>query len=92
MSMATSVVKGWVLGVLICLAACGTTPEPFEYQDTNERKPGRGVFTGEDGTWTIYRKPMPAETEAAPSEEAGAEAEKGGTVDKSPTDEKTARD
>ncbi|MCF8080619.1 MAG: hypothetical protein K9K88_15170 [Desulfobacterales bacterium] len=31
------------------LAACSTTPEPFEYQDVREEKPGPGLFTGEQG-------------------------------------------
>ena len=73
MSMAKRSVQGWVLAAVICLAACGTTPEPFEYQNTNDVKPGRGVFTGEDGVWTIYRRPMPPDPQTTPSEEEGQE-------------------
>ncbi len=60
-----------VLTVGLSLSGCATSSEPFEYQSDNRAKPGRGVFTGEDGAWTIYRKPMPAEPQAEPEEEAG---------------------
>ncbi len=61
------------------LQACATSQEPFEYQSDNETKPGRGVFTGEKGTWTIYRtstpsKPQPASTPDS-GEAAGTEAQ-----------------
>ena len=75
MPIVKRIVKGWVLGAILCLAACATSPEPFEYKDTNEVKPGRGVFTGEDGRWTIYRQPMPEETQAPPAEEADGQTE-----------------
>ncbi len=68
-----STIIGWVLGAVICLASCGTTPEPFEYQNTNETKPGRGVFTGEDGVWTIYRKEVPPEETAEAAENGESE-------------------
>jgi hypothetical protein len=58
-----------VLSVALSLAACATNKEPFEYQSDNEARQGRGVFTGEDGAWTIYRRPMPPESQAAPAEE-----------------------
>ncbi|MGD8268072.1 MAG: hypothetical protein PVG19_02570 [Desulfobacterales bacterium] len=57
-----------VLGALLILGACAHT-EPFEYESYNEVKPGPGVFTGEKGTWTIYRQEMPAESQAAPAED-----------------------
>ena len=91
MPIVKRIVRGLVLGAVMCLAACAASPEPFEYKDTNEVKPGRGVFTGEDGTWTIYRQPMPEETQAAPTEEADAQAEKGGPEEPSPTGEANAR-
>ena len=59
-----------VLGALLILGACAHT-EPFEYESYNEVKPGPGVFTGEKGTWTIYRQEMPAESQTAPEEETG---------------------
>ena len=90
--MATKRMKQWVLGVVLCLCACATSPEPFEYQNTNERKPGRGVFTGEDGTWTIYRQPMPAETEKAPAEDDGAPSEQKASEDGAVSTDKPAAD
>ena len=59
-----------MLLVLPVIGACGTSPEPFEYKSDTEAKPGRGVFTGEEGAWTIYRKEMPPE-ETAQSTENG---------------------
>jgi hypothetical protein len=58
-----------VLGAAIGLASCATAPEPFEYHPDTEVKPGRGVFTGEEGTLTIYRVEEPAEAESAPAGE-----------------------
>ena len=62
---------GVVLTAALTFVACAANKEPFEYQSDNDAKQGRGVFTGEDGVWTIYRKPMPAEPPAEPEEEAG---------------------
>ena len=42
---------------LISLGGCSTSPEPFEYQSNRELKKGPGVVSGEDGVFTIYRKP-----------------------------------
>ena len=92
MQTVTNAVKGWVLGMVIGLAACATSPEPFEYQNTNEVKPGRGVFTGEDGTWTIYRQPMPAETQTAPTEDAEDKTEKKAVEGQTATDSQPASD
>ncbi len=58
-----------VLTVGLSLSGCATNPEPFEYKSDNEAKPGRGVFTGEDGAWTIYRQSMPSEPQ---TEDAGS--------------------
>jgi hypothetical protein len=41
----------------LLVAGCATSPEPFEYQQNNELKPGPGIFTGEDGVYTIYGPP-----------------------------------
>lgn len=64
-----------VLMAALSFMACGTSPEPFEYESDTEAKPGRGVFTGEEGAWTIYRKEMPPEEAAQPAE--NSESEKG---------------
>jgi len=39
------------------LAGCATPPEPFEYHQSNELKPGPGIFTGKEGVYTIYGTP-----------------------------------
>jgi hypothetical protein len=62
-----------VLVVAIWLTSCGTPPETFEYQSDNETKPGRGVFTGDDGVWTIYRKEGPPEETAEAAESGESE-------------------
>ena len=64
-----------ILAAALTAGACGTSPEPFEYKSDKKAKPGRGVFTGEDGAWTIYRKEMPPQEAAQPAE--NAESEKG---------------
>ena len=57
--------------VALSLLACATSKEPFEYQSDNRAKQGRGVFTGEDGAWTIYRRPMPPNPQETPAEDKG---------------------
>jgi hypothetical protein len=58
-----------LLAAVLGLAACATSTEPFAYESYNEVKPGPGVFTGEKGTWTIYRQEMPAASRTAPAED-----------------------
>ena len=45
--------------MVLCLGflACATPPEPFEYRSSNELKPGPGLFSGEDGRFTLYGNP-----------------------------------
>jgi hypothetical protein len=45
------------LALFLLIAACATPPEPFEYQQNNELKPGPGILTGEEGVFTIYGAP-----------------------------------
>jgi hypothetical protein len=49
----------WLLG------GCATPPQPFHYQPDNELKPGPGLFTGQEGAYTIYGRPpaVPDETD-----------------------------
>jgi hypothetical protein len=47
--------------LLIGLNGCSTSPEPFEYESHRELKPGPGLFSGEDGYFTIYQKQAPLE-------------------------------
>jgi hypothetical protein len=46
------------IGMSLCLLfvllhGCSTAPEPYIYEPSNELKPGRGLFSGEDGVFTI---------------------------------------
>ena len=61
-----------LVGVVLALlaAGCATPPEPFEYQQNNELKPGPGILTGEDGVFTIYGEPTPAKKEEPKPEDA----------------------
>jgi hypothetical protein len=62
------VLVGVVLALLV--AGCATPPEPFEYQQNNELKPGPGILTGEEGAFTIYGEPAPAKKEKPAPEDA----------------------
>lgn len=46
------------IGIVSCFVAllllgCSTAPEPYVYEPSNELKPGRGLFSGEDGVFTV---------------------------------------
>ena len=60
---------GWVVVLMLLFCACATPPEPYEYVPDNEIKPGPGLFTGEEGSLTIYPKALPLE----PGEDTGLE-------------------
>jgi hypothetical protein len=58
------------VAVSLLIGACASSPEPFDYQQSNELKPGPGLLTGEEGVYTIYGPPPPVEEEQpAPAEE-----------------------
>jgi len=48
-----------------CLLACqllaGCGGEPYAYQPSNELKPGPGLFSGEDGEFTLIGSPKKQE-------------------------------
>jgi len=51
------------LGVATVVAAlafsgCSLTPKPLDYPPDNELKKGPGILSGEEGAFTIYRKPV----------------------------------
>lgn len=47
------VVSAFIVASLsVLLAACGG--QDFAYQDSNDMKPGSGLFSGEDGVFTLY--------------------------------------
>jgi hypothetical protein len=54
---------GCVVVLMLLVCACATPPEPYRYVPDNEIKPGPGLFTGEEGALTIYRKAMSVEPE-----------------------------
>ena len=91
MSKRNSMILAVVLAAALVLGACAHS-EPFEYESYNEVKPGRGVFTGEKGTWTIFRQEMPAEPQTASAEAPGDQAQNQATEDGPNTKEADARD
>ena len=43
---------------LVCLLLAGCGGEPYAYQPDNELKPGPGLFSGEDGEFTLIGTPI----------------------------------
>jgi hypothetical protein len=76
-----------VVGLFPC--ACAGPPKPFVYETNRELKPGPGLFSGEDGVFTIYGKSedpgSPASAENQTSRKDPDSADRGGT-DQSPED------
>ena len=56
-----------MLFLMLGLAGCTATPEPFKYQPDNEVRPGPGLFSGEEGEFTIFRIPAEADHKGADS-------------------------
>jgi len=50
-----------VIILALSIGGCATAPEPFDYPPDHELKKGPGLFSGEEGAFTIYRKPAPAD-------------------------------
>jgi hypothetical protein len=63
---------GVVGGALLFLAACAGGPQPYTYQPDNELKPGPGLFTGEEGMWTVVGPSRTAPQAAAEDKTAPA--------------------
>jgi hypothetical protein len=57
-----------LLSMLLC--SCGGTE--YSYIDTNEEKPGPGLFSGDDGVFTVVKK-RAQEVEEEPSEKRVSE-------------------
>ena len=53
-SIASCMLLAFIL--LAFIGGCSTAPKPFDYQSDNALKKGPGLFSGEDGAFTIYRK------------------------------------
>ena len=56
-----------ILGMIVS-SGCSTAPKPFEYQSDNELKKGAGLFSGKEGKFTIYRRPVSSEEPATREE------------------------
>ena len=56
---------------LACLLLAGCGGEPYTYQPANELKPGPGLFSGEDGEFTLIGSPK--KQEGSESEEDSGE-------------------
>lgn len=58
---------------LFMVLSC-TAMEPYDYENERDQKPGPGLFSGENGAFTIYQSPEPnsenGKTTAAPVDEA----------------------
>ncbi len=39
------------------LGGCASSPQPFEYHNDLDEKPGPGLFSGEKGGYIIYGEP-----------------------------------
>lgn len=44
----------YLLVAAALIAGCATSPQPFDYHDDREDKPGRGLFSGEEGGFVIH--------------------------------------
>ena len=39
--------------MVLGLAACASRPQPFDYHDDRDEKPGPGLFSGDEGAFII---------------------------------------
>ncbi len=46
-----------MLTMLALLWGCAVTPQPFAYRDDRDEKPGPGLFSGDQGAYTVYGEP-----------------------------------
>ena len=60
-----------IVTLAMALSGCATSPEPRDYSaekeipsGPGELQEGPGLFSGDDGVFTIYRKPAATEEEA----------------------------
>jgi hypothetical protein len=62
-----------IVFIAVTVSGCATSPEPYEYggfdqelqTGPGELKEGPGLLSGDDGVFTIYRKPAATEEESA---------------------------
>ena len=46
------------------MVGCASSPQPFDYHDDRDEKPGPGLFSGDEGGYVIYGEPSDRKTEA----------------------------
>jgi hypothetical protein len=58
--------------VLLLLAGCASTPQPYTYHNDRDEKPGPGLFSGDKGAYVIYAEDadprQPADAKTTPVE------------------------
>jgi hypothetical protein len=61
--------------LIVGLAGCASSPQPFVYHDDRDEKPGPGHFSGEEGGFVVYGESAdkPLEKEKAAVENAQPE-------------------
>lgn len=71
----------WIYASLMALLIAGCAGiEPYELRDNREEGPQKGLFTGAEGEWVIFRKADEPKTESeadkSPDETADGEQQK----------------
>jgi len=48
--------RQWMVALAIAalMAGCAASPQPFEYHDDRDEKPGPGLFSGDRGGLVVY--------------------------------------
>jgi hypothetical protein len=62
-------IRQWILllATAALMAGCAASPQPFEYHDDRDEKPGPGLFSGDRGGFVIHRESLdPAEEKKVP--------------------------
>ena len=52
-------IREWIILITaaVVIAACAGSPQPFDYHDDRNEKPGPGLFSGEKGGFILYGGP-----------------------------------
>jgi hypothetical protein len=54
--------KLWLVAMVLALTGCGCGSQSFEYHAADDPPPGPGLFSGTDGTFTIYQNKAEEDT------------------------------